>query len=100
VPDSPAMREGEPLRIAVRPEWLELAAPDAVPPGRNAVVGAVRDVIYLGETIHVVVAVAGDRLIRVALRNQGQLLNPLRWTRGEVVAVTWRPQDCQVLESA
>jgi spermidine/putrescine ABC transporter ATP-binding subunit len=100
VPDSAAIQEGEQVRIAVRPEWLELAAPDAVPPGRNAVVGAVRDVIYLGETIHVVVAVDGGRLIRVALRNEGQLLNPLRWTRGDAVAVTWRPEDCQVLESA
>jgi ABC-type Fe3+/spermidine/putrescine transport system ATPase subunit len=99
VPDHAGISEGGEVRIAVRPEWLDLFAPGAVPPGENALPGTVRDVIYLGETMHVVVALAGGRAVRVALRNEGQLLNPLPWRRGDSVMVAWRPEDCQVLES-
>ena len=98
VPDHPAIREGGEVRVAVRPEWLDLCAPGAVPPGENAVPGTVRDVVYLGETIHVVVTLADGALVRVALRNEGQLLNPLAWSVGDAVMVAWRPEDCQVLE--
>jgi spermidine/putrescine transport system ATP-binding protein len=89
---------GRLLRIAVRPEWLDLVAPDAVPLGENALRGAVRDVIYLGETMHVVVSLTGGGDVTVALRNEGQLINPLPWRRGDAAAVAWRPEDCQILE--
>jgi ABC-type Fe3+/spermidine/putrescine transport system ATPase subunit len=100
VPDHPAVRTGGPVRIAVRPEWLDLFAPGAVPPGENALPGVIRDVVYLGETMHVVVGLADGQLVRVALRNEGQLLNPLPWRRDAPVMVAWRPDDCQVLEPA
>ena len=64
----------------------------------DAIAQAPVDIVYLGETMHVVVTVSDDRLVRVALRNEGQLLNPLRWRRGDTVLVAWRPEDCQVLE--
>ncbi len=86
------------MRIAVRPEWLDLFAPGDVPAGENALPGTVRDVIYLGETIHIVVALGDGAIVRVALRNEGQILNPLPWRRGDAVMVAWRPEDCQVLE--
>jgi ABC-type Fe3+/spermidine/putrescine transport system ATPase subunit len=92
------MREGQQVRIAVRPEWLDLCAPGQVPAGENGIAGTVRDVVYLGETMHVVVALGGGALVRVALRNEGQLLNPLRWRPGDAVTVAWRPEDCKVLE--
>ena len=34
----------------------------------------------------------------VALRNEGQLINPLPWRRGDAATVAWRPEDCQILE--
>jgi ABC-type Fe3+/spermidine/putrescine transport system ATPase subunit len=98
VPDHPSLREGRPVRIAVRPEWMDLHNADAVPAGDNAVAGTVRDVIYLGETMHVLVAVAGAGDVTVALRNEGQLTRPLSCRRGDAVVVAWRPEDCQVLE--
>jgi ABC-type Fe3+/spermidine/putrescine transport system ATPase subunit len=100
VPDHPSLREGGGVRIAVRPEWMDLWRPDAVPAGENAVEGTVRDVIYLGETMHVLVAVDGAGDVTVALRNEGQLIKPLPWRRGDAVAVGWLPEDCQVLEDA
>jgi len=98
VPHNPNLRTGQQIRIAVRPEWMDVQRPDAVPPGENALAGTVRDIIYLGETMHVIVTVpqAGD--VTVALRNEGQLIKPLVWKRGDAAAVAWLPEDCQILE--
>jgi putative spermidine/putrescine transport system ATP-binding protein len=98
VPDHPAVSEGKRLRIAVRPEWMDVCRPDAVPAGENAIGGTIRDVIYLGETMHVIVTVPDGEDVTVALRNEGQLIKPLPWKRGDQAAVAWRPEDCQILE--
>jgi len=100
VPNHPSLTEGREVRIAVRPEWMDVCGPDAVPPGENALAGVIREIIYLGETMHVIVTVpdAGD--VTVAVRNEGQLIKPLQWKRGDPAAVAWLPEDCQVLEEA
>lgn len=85
-------------RLAIRPEWMDLFPVGSVPPGEHAVTGRVQNVVYLGETIHVHVAVDGEEMITVALRNEGQLTNPIRWKPGDQVAVAWRPEDTQPLE--
>ncbi len=100
VPHHPALAAGGAVRLAVRPEWLDLFRPGEVPPGENALPGTVRDIVYLGETIHVLVDRPNGRLIRVALRNEGQLIKPLAWRRGEAARVGWLPEDAQVLEDA
>jgi spermidine/putrescine ABC transporter ATP-binding subunit len=97
IPAHPAVADGGTVRIAVRPEWLDLCRPDAVPAGENAVAGVVRQVLYLGETLHVRVQV-GAREVAVAVRNEGQLTRPLSWREGDAVAVAWQVDDCQVLE--
>ena len=51
-----------------------------------------------GETMHVLVTVAGGEDVTVALRNEGQLTRPLSCRRGDGVVIAWRPEDCQVLE--
>jgi spermidine/putrescine transport system ATP-binding protein len=98
VPDHPALTEGKAIRIAVRPEWMDVWRPTAVPAGENAVGGTIRDVIYLGETMHVIVTVPGCEDVTVAVRNEGQLIKPLPWKRGDPAAVAWLPEDCQILE--
>ena len=100
VPDHPSVREGRPVRIAVRPEWMDVWPPHDVPAGENAVGGTIRDVIYLGETMHVIVGVPGCEDVTVAVRNEGQLIKPLPWKRGDEAAVAWLPEDCQILEEA
>jgi spermidine/putrescine transport system ATP-binding protein len=98
VPDHPSVKEGREVRIAVRPEWLDVWRPEAVPPEENALAGTVREIIYLGETMHVIVTIPGADDVTVALRNEGQLIKPLAWKRGDPVAVAWLPEDCQILE--
>jgi hypothetical protein len=36
--------------------------------------------------------------VTVALRNEGQLIKPLAWKKGDTAAVAWLPEDCQILE--
>ncbi|MBA2628352.1 MAG: ABC transporter ATP-binding protein [Gemmatimonadales bacterium] len=98
-PPASKWADGAEVAVAVRPEWLDLAHPGAAPAGENALPGEVRDVIYLGETLHVIIALDGGRSATVALRNEGQLGNPIGWKRGDAVLVVWQPEDCRVLES-
>jgi ABC-type Fe3+/spermidine/putrescine transport system ATPase subunit len=98
IPPQTGLTIGATVRIAVRPEWLDVCAPDDVPAGENAVSGIIRDVIYLGETMHVLVTLSGGAEMTVAVRNEGQLIKPLPWKRGDAAAVAWKPEDCQILE--
>ncbi len=72
--------------------------PEDVPPGENALAGTIRDIIYLGETMHVIVTIPDIGDVTVAVRNEGQLIKPLGWKRGDSAAVAWLPEDCQILE--
>ena len=97
-PEHP-VQPGQVITIAIRPEWMDLFPPDQVPAGENALPGTVDEVIYLGETIHVIVALDRGSNVTVALRNEGQLIKPVPWVRGARVAAAWRPEDAQVLEA-
>ena len=98
IPRARGWVKGERVVIAVRPEWHDLFLPGEVPPAENALAGTITEIVFLGETLHVVVDIGGGTLVRVALRNEGILQNPLRWQIGQAVEVGWLPQDAQVLE--
>ena len=98
LPGHPSLRRGELARIAVRPEWMDVWRPDEVPAGENALAGTIEDVIYLGEIMHVLVRIPHLDLVTVAVRNEGQLIKPLPWKRGDTACVAWLPEDCQILE--
>ena len=98
LPAHPGLRDGRTIRIAVRPEWMDVLRPGEVPAGENALGGTIEDVIYLGETMHVLVRVPHAGTVTVAVRNEGQLIKPLPWKRGDQAAVAWLPEDCQILE--
>ena len=98
IPAADGLAPGHAVHIAVRPEWHDVWRPDEVPAAENAVPGVVLDVVYLGETVHVLVRLPAGGDVRVALRNEGQLIKPVPWRAGDRVAVGWLPEDCQVLE--
>ena len=76
---------------------MDLFRPGDVPAGEESIAGTVQSVVYLGETIHVHVAIEGGAILKVALRNEGQLTNPIPWKRGDQAMVAWRPEDVQEL---
>jgi len=98
--DQPGLTEGRSIRIAIRPEWLDLFPLHAVPADENSLPGVVREVVFRGETIHVLVEISPEETMTVALRNEGQLTRPIPWRAGDAVAVGWLPEDCQLLEEA
>jgi len=100
LPAHPGLQEGRMVRIAVRPEWMDVWPSGEVPAGENALGGTIEDVIYLGETMHVLVRVPHAGTVTVAVRNEGQLIKPLPWKRGDQAAVGWLPEDCQILEES
>jgi spermidine/putrescine ABC transporter ATP-binding subunit len=100
LPAHPGLQEGKQIRIAVRPEWMDVWPSGEVPAGENALSGTIEDVIYLGETMHVLVRVPHAGTVTVAVRNEGQLIKPLPWKRGDQAAVGWLPEDCQILEES
>lgn len=89
---------GTTIAIAVRPEWQQLRRPGEGLPGENALDGTVQEIIFLGETLHVLVTLDAGTVVRVALRNEGILMNPVAWHPGERVGVCWAVQDAQVLD--
>jgi ABC-type Fe3+/spermidine/putrescine transport system ATPase subunit len=99
IPERAGLTEGDAVRLAVRPEWMDLGPPGEAPPGASALPGVVDDVIYQGEMIRILVALeGGGSRLTIALRNEGQLSRPLAWARGDAVLVSWRPEDGQLLE--
>jgi spermidine/putrescine transport system ATP-binding protein len=98
IPDRPRLEAGHEVRVAIRPEWLDLFPRDAVPAGENSIPGVVREVVFRGETIHVLVDISPEETMTVALRNEGQLTRPVSWRAGDPVAVGWLPEDAQLLE--
>ena len=100
LPAHPGLLPGKQTQIAVRPEWMDVWRPGDVPAGENALGGTIQDVIYLGETMHVLVRIPHAGTVTVAVRNEGQLIKPLPWKRGDEAAVAWLPEDCQILEEA
>ena len=72
----------------MRPEWLDLFPRGAVPPGENVLDGVVREVVFLGETIHVLVDSLATETMTVALRNEGQLTRPVPW-RSRAMRSRW-----------
>ncbi len=98
LPDQPGLVEGKVARLAVRPEWMDLFSEGGAPPDENTLHGTVDEVIYHGEMMRVLVRLADGSRVAVALRNEGQLTRPLAWTRGNRVAVSWLPEDSQLLE--
>jgi spermidine/putrescine ABC transporter ATP-binding subunit len=84
--------------ICVRPERLHLHAPGEAPSGENQLAATVNALTYRGESLHVRLGLAGGGDVVVAVRNEGQLNQRLRWAVGDAAVVSWAPQDGRLLE--
>jgi putative spermidine/putrescine transport system ATP-binding protein len=81
------------IGYAVRPEKVSLLPPEA-PASPNQIVGAVRDIAYLGDMTHYHVDVGLERPFLAHVVNRSGSFSPAVGTR---VVLQWRPEDAVVL---
>jgi len=93
-------RNGRTEQIAVRPEWMQLLAPGTPAPdtSNESRSGVVRDIVYLGESVHVVIGLDGGGQLRVALRNASRAAAHPAWRNGVRATAWWHPDAAVVVE--
>jgi putative spermidine/putrescine transport system ATP-binding protein len=83
-------------RVAVRPERVELHPAGVEPaPGSSARAGEVREIVYLGDRVHAIVALDSGQSAIVALRERGDADG---WQSGDRAIIAWNPAHARPLE--
>ncbi len=95
VPREAGVAVGSRVTMAIRPERLQLAPPDADLPGRNGLLGTVAGQRFVGNSAHLFLEVDQDLSLVVELRPGTPMAQ-----EGESVQVTWRPDEAFVLDEA
>ena len=85
--------EGTPTQLSLRPERVEVGNAK----GGDAVDGRVLELIYLGDHIRCRMSVHGNEEFNVKIPNSS---DHAALKVGEVVALSWRPEDCRALDGA
>ncbi len=81
-----------PVKLCIRPERVELEAPEST--GPNRVPGMVERVVYVGSVLHVLVNLAPGDKIQVWLQNEGE---GTAWAQGAAVQVHLPQEALRVL---
>jgi len=81
-------------RLSIRPERVELVAPDRSGASR----GTIEEILYQGERVRVSVRLASGQRLVASLANDGRNSAAVPG-RGSEVAVRWRPEDAWPLEA-
>ena len=93
----PSTRTGDSLRVAVRPERVQIGAQEAaLPDGGSRVEGTIAQIVYLGMYTQFHVSTRAGRIISNRLADE--LTSPLEV--GSCVALSWEPEHTSVLASA
>ena len=82
---------GDQLTVALRPEAVDIAAPES---GKNALKGTVDDVAFLGSIIRVRVRLASARVSLDTFNDPSRSLPRV----GETVTLSFKPEDLLLLE--
>jgi spermidine/putrescine transport system ATP-binding protein len=90
-----------PFEAGIRPEKIQVTvAEDAVPAGRNALPGTIRDVAYLGVSTSYVVETRDGTLITVHEQNVAPATRAQLLTPGQAIRLTWSPDHTFVVPAA
>ena len=97
VPVNGAIRPGDPIRVAVRPERVHVASADAdAPEDGSRLTGTVAEIVYLGMYTQFHVETGAGRIVSNRLADE--LLAPLEV--GSAVTLSWAPEHTSVLADA
>ena len=95
IPGQSVLPVGTRVAVCLRPERAEMHPPEAVPSGRQSVVGRLESVTYLGNALVYTVALDWVRL-EVRRENQSGGYQP---HVGDDVAVSWTPDSISVVRA-
>ncbi len=87
------------VTYALRPERLDLAAPETPAPGKTQLPATVKAVVYRGEMLHVRVVLDDGTELVAASRNEGQLRSPVPWKEGARCLAAFSTADLRRLEA-
>ena len=94
VPVGPDTRAGDTIRVAVRPERVQIATPNALPPnGGSRLEGSIAEVVYLGMYTQFHVDTTAGRIVCHRLADESLVA----MVPGARVAVSWEPEHASVL---
>jgi spermidine/putrescine transport system ATP-binding protein len=88
---------GQHVHFSVRPEKLRVQPPDGKSDWENRCVGEVINKIYLGNSIHYVIALSPQEKITVFLKNESAARQQISFSEGDKVLVSWHRDDSVIL---
>ena len=96
VPVGAGTRTGESLRVAVRPERVQIGRAESAPPDRGSrLVGTVTEIVYLGMYTQFHVGTEAGRVVSHRLADD--VVAPIE--SGSRVAVSWDPEFASLLDA-
>ena len=87
-------QKGQKTLVSIRPERVEFK-PEMMPADAHKISAEVREVIYMGDILRVVLNVAGSTDFVMKIRNT---LSQTKLEPGQKIKVGWHPQDARALD--
>jgi len=88
---------GQQVQFSVRPEKLSVRPEGSVSDSENQVMGEIVNRIYLGGSIHYVIALSPQEEVTAFLKNEKTASQPRSFSVGEKVVVSWHRDDSVTL---
>jgi len=97
LPADPGIYPGKRLSFSIRPEKIAVSFTEPPSAGKNRFPGKIADRVFLGSSISYRVAAESGEEITANQASDALSTGPDRFTAGDRVWVSWRPEDCVVL---
>jgi ABC-type Fe3+/spermidine/putrescine transport system ATPase subunit len=92
------VRQGAPLRVALRPEKVQMTS-SPVTEGGNRCTGTIKHIVYLGTVTHYYVTNEEGEAFVVYLQNQQTSHTCGPWRVGDTVHLSWKPERTLIVEN-
>ncbi|NIO05298.1 MAG: polyamine ABC transporter ATP-binding protein [Proteobacteria bacterium] len=89
--------EGQRVQFSIRPEKFSVGPQGKGRDGENELVGEIANRIYLGGSIHYVIALSAEEKVTVFLKNERTAGQQPSFSVGERVTVSWHRDDSVIL---
>lgn len=97
LPPEPDHVVGQRIHFSVRPEKFRIEPENGTSDWENRFVGEVVNKIYLGNSMHYLIALSPSEQIAVFLKRESAARPPLAFSAGDKVLVSWHRNDSVIL---